>query len=369
MSYIGEPFKHDFFVSYSHGDVDGAGKSLLKQWSQGFIEQLRKEVRFNAAFGSELELFFDDNPRPGQGLDPMAGLTEQLRGDLANAAILIVLMSEHYLKSKWCAEERDWWLKRQGEAGLALDQRIAVARIWPTTLGWPAAFADERGNPFVGISFFDPELASTRPWPYAWPKPDDESAGPFRTNLQTLVAWLWMAVEQTKTRMNERKLAQADAAKLGQDTGQVLYLHGRAEHAPAWEKAGEALNASGFTVFPTEPDVVESDPRKAQESRRRRIETLSGCDALLLLGTADGRALDADLVVVGRQDRHSARALSNRFLPCGLLDTVGAGIATETRRKAARGLQVDWLDSTRDPWPSEVQQWLLTKAAAAERSL
>lgn len=373
MSYVGEPFAHDFFVSYSHGDADGAGTSPLKQWSQGFIEQLRSELRQHPLFGAELALFFDNNPRVEQGLDPMAGLTAQLRDEIGRAAILIVLMSEHYLKSKWCADERDWWLKRQVEASLTPDQRVAIARIWPTMQAWPAAFADERGNPLVGVSFHD-VAKPAQPWPYAWPKPTADSGDPFRRELLTLVAWLWQAIEQMKTRMKEQQLAREDAAKLSQDAGQVLYLHGRVEHTPAWVKVNEALSAKGFTVMPGEPEAVESDPRRAQESRRRRVETLSGCDALLLLGTQDARAIDADLVVVGRQDRQSARALSNRFLPCGLLDTVGtpadgAPIATENRRRAARGLQVDWLDSTKDVWPAEVQQWLNAKGTAAESSL
>ena len=30
MSFLGEPFKHDLFVSYSHGEFEGSGESNLK---------------------------------------------------------------------------------------------------------------------------------------------------------------------------------------------------------------------------------------------------------------------------------------------------------------------------------------------------
>jgi len=40
VSYIGEPFRHDLFVTYSHGTIEGAEVSPLKRWSDGFIEQL-----------------------------------------------------------------------------------------------------------------------------------------------------------------------------------------------------------------------------------------------------------------------------------------------------------------------------------------
>jgi hypothetical protein len=334
-------------------------------WSQGFIRELESELRVHPKFGRDLALFFDNHHRPEQGLDPMMGLTKQLQEDIGATALLIVLMSDHYLKSQWCADERDWWVQNQAESGLTHEERIALARIWPTSDTWPPALVDERGNPLVGICFYDKERADVRPQPYEWPVPDPSSKGPFRDRLLDLVGWIWRRLELVKTRMDERNRAQRDATKLAEDTGQVLYLHGRVEHAQAWEKANEALNAKGFTVLPGEPDTVESDPAKAREIRRRRVETLSGCDALLLMGTEDGRALDADLVVVGRWDRQSARAFSNRLLPCGLLDTVGGPVATAERAKAARGLQVDWIDCTREVWTRDVQDWLTRKSPAA----
>jgi hypothetical protein len=369
MSYIGKPFDYDLFVSYSHGSVEGSASSPLKRWSEGFIRELESELRMNPKFGADLVLFFDDHHRPGQGLDPMAGLTEQLRTEIGGAALLQVLMSDHYLQSKWCAAEREWWLQKQTELGLTHDERIAVARIWPTSAPWPPPFVDEAGNPVVGFCFYDKGRAEERPQPYEWPAPDENSKGAFREELLNVVAWLWRKIELLKKRVDERQRAHQDAAKLAEDTGQVLYLHARMEHAKEWQRANEALSANGFTVLPGEPEEVEADPSRAQQVRRQRVETISGCDALLLLGTADGRALDADLVVVGRQDRQSARAFSNRFLPCGLLDTVGESLATAERKKAARGLQVDWIDSTRDFGGAEVQQWLTRKSAAAERAL
>lgn len=369
MSYIGEPFSYDLCVSYSHGDVLGAGSSPLKRWSHGFIRQLEAELRSNPKFGRELKIFFDEHDRPEQSIDPLAGLTDQLRKDIGGAALLTVLMSEHYLRSKWCADEREWWCEQQRAQGLSHDQRVAIARIWPTSSEWPKWFVDERGHELVGFWFYDREKADFRPQPFEWPEPNDQSAGPFREQLIDLVGWLWRRIDDLRKCMGERRRVQEEVAKLAEPAGQVLYLHGRTDQAKAWEKANEALAGGGFTVLPGEPDPIEGDARRLQDIRQRRVEALSACDALLLLGTGDGRALDADLVVVGRADRHSARALSNRFLPCGLLDTVGDPIATPQRRNAARTLQVDWIDSRQTEWPGTVQQWLTAKSAAVERRL
>jgi hypothetical protein len=109
-----------------------------------------------------------------------------------------------------------------------------------------------------------------------------------------------------------------------------------------------------------------SDAKQQQRIREQRVELMSSCDALLLLGTEDGYALDADLVTVGKHDRQSARARSNRLLPCGVLNTVGNVIATEVRKRTARNLQTDWLDATQAAWPAGVVQWLQGKSALAK---
>jgi hypothetical protein len=116
-----------------------------------------------------------------------------------------------------------------------------------------------------------------------------------------------------------------------------------------------------------EPDPVERDPKLAREISERRVEALSGCDGLLLLGTEDGRALDADLVVVGRRDRHSARDKVERLLPCAVLNTDGQEIATPWRKNMARALGTDWIDTAYAAWTSQVNSWLVEASAAVER--
>jgi hypothetical protein len=166
----------------------------------------------------------------------------------------------------------------------------------------------------------------------------------------------------------QRRKCDEAAAHLSAASGLVIYLHARETHAEAWHRASDILVAKDFVVLPTEPDPIARDPKAIREIAEHRVETLSGCDGLLLLGTEDGRALDADLVVVGRQDRHSARARTDRLLPCGVLDTAGAVIATTRRKAMARALGIDWIDTTRDLWPNEVKSWLNEASAVMERA-
>jgi hypothetical protein len=369
VSYVGGPFKYDVCASYSHGDPKGAGTSQFKRYSQGFLRELATELSAHPTFGADLKVFFDDSGEPGEGLDPNAGLTSQLRTAMGQSAVFTVLMSDHYLRSKWCADEREFWLKSAAELGMPLNDRLAMARIWDTKETWPDAFKDERGNTLVGTPFFDQAQVATAPWPFAWPEPGPDSKDPFRGKLLGLVSLIWQQVERLKTRVDAHQKAQADVDRLAEESGQVIYLHARASDADAWNKAGEALSEQGYAVLPGEPDAVESDPEKALRARRQRVEILSGCDALLLVGSPEASAVEADLVVVGRQDRDSARALARRILPCALLDTFGGGIANARRTEVARRLRIDWLDCTQPPWAPKVHDWLTRKSADAQRAM
>ena len=121
MAYVGAPFEYDIFVSYSHGDVDATGESKIKQWSQAFVRELESEFRALPKFGQAVRIFLDQHHRPSQGIDPLSPLTEQLQSDITRAAIFIVLMSPHYLDSKWCQDEREWWHSKQAALSLATE--------------------------------------------------------------------------------------------------------------------------------------------------------------------------------------------------------------------------------------------------------
>ncbi len=226
---------------------------------------------------------------------------------------------------------------------------------------------DEHGEPLIGFTFYDPKNADAHPWPYEWPDPTG-AKGPFRDVLLDMVGRIWQRLQTLKEQLEERARRKAEADRLAADSGRVIYLHARQPHAGAWERVGDALVQRGFVVVPGEPDPVERDPKRAREITEHRVETLTGCDGLLLLGADDGWALDADLVVVGRLDRQLARARSERLLPCAVLDTAGPVIATPRRKATARALDIGWIDTTREMWTPDVSSWLIEAGAAVERA-
>jgi hypothetical protein len=362
MAFVGSPFVHDLFISYSHGGDDGKGNGYLQPWSAAFAQALESELRADRKFRETLRMFLDRDLRPEHGVDPMAPLTEQLNEQIGASALLVVLMSPDYLASRWCADEREWWFSTQQTLGLPTDERVAVVKIWPTEEAWPPRLTDSRGEPLVGFMFH--AQSDGPPRPLGW----EEMPGPFgkefRKAILGVVGRLCPKLEALKARLADLERTKAGAAKLAQHGGQSLYLHGRSDDAKSWERAALELAQNGFAVVPGEPDPVEGDVKRLQAIRERRVEALSECDALLLVGTGDTRALDTDLVVVGKHDRQSARSRSNHLLPCGVLNTVGVTLATPVRMATARIVQADWIDGTVPAWTPAVHQWLTDKSSA-----
>ncbi|SED47035.1 TIR domain-containing protein [Burkholderia sp. WP9] len=358
MAYLGEPFTHDVFISYSHGSGNQDGRGPHARWSEAFAKQLESEVRVHPSL-RQYEHFLDVDYRPDRSVDPMVPLSDGLRSHIQKSAVLMVLMTPHYLESQWCKDERQWWCEHH-EVPVSVDHdRIAVVRVFPTDRTWPPELVDSRGEQLVGFPFHVPvegrNLAAIRP--FGWHdmrNPDGE----FSKALVHIAGHLSTKLFAIRERLEAEQRQQAETERLGKPDGLTIYLHGHAEEENAWQEAGVHLGDSGFVVLPGSPEPTEKDPEKRQEIREQRVETMSECDALLLLGTGNGRTLDHDLVLVGKHDRQSARARTNRLLPCGVVNTGGMSISTPIRKTNARLLQAHWLDAPRLPWTPMLRQWL-----------
>ena len=70
MSFVGEPFTADVFISYSHGDVRGVGDSNFKQWSRCFWRELEREFEAHDDLPG-LTIFFDFERAVERGRRPV----------------------------------------------------------------------------------------------------------------------------------------------------------------------------------------------------------------------------------------------------------------------------------------------------------
>jgi TIR domain len=349
-------------VSYSHGAFKGQHDSDLKRWSQKFAKDLRAEFAGSTEF-QNISVFLDQSDRFDESVDRTAELPEHLQRRVQDSALLTILMTPHYLRSEWCRREREWWCAKHHPDKLGAGTRIFMCRVRPTgNEPWPPELPAA-----VGYYLYDQNKEPDKARPFTW-RGSKRDLDDYNDLLVDLAGDMMKSLREIRAALEQRRDRQKGAARLAAESGQVIYLHAREAHADAWKRASDLLVKKKFVVLPGEPDPIAREPNAIREIAERRVETLSGCDGLLLLGTKDGRALDADLVVVGRQDRNSARARSDKLLPCGVLDTAGIAVATPRRKITARALGIEWIETTRDIWPSTVQRWLNEASAVMERA-
>lgn len=337
----------DVFVSYSHGTFAGRSNTKLKQWSQQLAEDLREEL---IGLGlDDLSLFLDSAERQDEGIDRTADLADQLRSRVTGAATLVTLLSRFYLRSCWCTQERDWWTACNQQDPLGVGGRLFLCRAQPTD---PEPLPTALEGLF-GYLFYDPdkppELA--RPFTYGGRDADRDQYLDLLVKLSGDIA---QRLKAARRALDDRHLQWAQQQKAQAAGGQVLYLFGRQETAEHWLGACTRLQEHAFVVNPQEPAPVVENGGLDPESRNQ----IAASDGLLILGTADGRALDSDMVVVGRRYRHLAIAERRAPLPCAVFDTVGPPLQQERRLRNAANLGLTWIDGTRPDWRHQLAGWL-----------
>jgi TIR domain len=339
MTYLAPDFDLDLFVTYSHGDPQGVGNELLKNWSRKMANFLLQDITSTTPDLANLEHFIDER------LDTTRQLTDELRSKVNKSALLLLLMSPSYLRSAWCNDELTWFCDEVDRRGRG-DGLIFVVRALPTTqTQWPAFLKDERGNTLVGFQFHRrPEDEATRP--YGWPEPQPTDRE-FFEELARLSGAVVKRLKGLRQRIEQRRQAAAfevHAQKIV--PGQVVYLHGHVDDGKPWTETRDALMAAGYLVVPGRPEVPADTPEEAKSARQERVRQLANCDALLILGTAHDARLDSDLLIIAHRDRQAAIEISGRPLPCAVLDRVGKAIpvADQFRLRRIDVNVPDWLN-------------------------
>ncbi len=378
MAYLEPEFRHDLFISYSHGDFDHEGESPLKNWAQEFVKELRYEIKASQGLAragerrlvDTLDIFLDESHRPGQGIDPTEPLTDQLREEIGASALLAVLMCPAYLGSTWCADELAWWQQRYGSDLKRADGRIFPIRVMPTDKAdWPPSLLDERGEPPVGYFYYDRSNdrlpSSVRPFLYRGEKTPEEGRA-FRDAVVDTAGQIAERLRRLAATLQHQREARANAERLRGEAGQILYLYARQDDTLTWERTYRDLDDHGYVVLPGDPEPAPQDDLAWRRIYDNRVEVLTGCDALLMLAGDGHNGLDGDLAAVGHASRHAAKARSSKLLPCAVLDRAGSTARSERTRNAARKLGIAWLDTPADRrWIDDVRAWLRQSVAQA----
>jgi TIR domain-containing protein len=174
-------YTHDIFVSYAHGPeaqgrYSGERHNLLSEWTHRFVDDLSAQIDFNL---SQVAFPGREKPRAAFFMDPdlknSGSLTENVKTEAMNSALLLVVMSPLYLQSKWCTDEIEWFLAAKTDENPELNRfgRIFVARIFPTDhKAWPRGLKDEIGKSIWGHFLHRKNGQDEGSFPYGWPLPD-----------------------------------------------------------------------------------------------------------------------------------------------------------------------------------------------------
>jgi hypothetical protein len=353
MPFLGEPFAHDLFVSYSHGAFKGQHDPDLKLWSEKFARDLRAELAASDEF-EDISVFLDENGRADENVDETAPLPAHLEERVSSSALLVVLMTPHYLRSKWCHQELESWSRQNLPDTLGAGSRIFVCKVLPTDpTHWPQELP-----PAVGYLAYDQDKDTSRP--LAW-RDSRRDLDDYYNLLIDLSGDVMQRLRAIKEILDEHRWQEAQRRKLDAPMGGILFLHGRPDAAAAWHQACDRLQDAGFYVVPDRPTPIAPDGGLDPEYQAQLVQS----DGVLLLGAEDGPAIDTDIVVIGRNCRNLAAA-SKPFLPCAVLNLAGEPLRTPRRLRNAKNLRMGWIDATNNHWPIQVRSWLIEASAQLE---
>jgi TIR domain len=348
MAYLAPDFDPDVFVSYSHGDCLGDGKSPLKEWTRTlFREILQREIQALHPEFRTLNVWMDDK------IDPTALLTAELRDTVSASGVLMIVMSEHYLASSWCHDELEWFRKqirdRAGDPG-----RVFVIRAQKTDPSkWPDFLRDERGNPLIGFTFHDPDNGMPLGWPdLRWVDVE------FRKAMAGLHTALTKRLRELRERAGQRsRVADAQQSPATATGSRPVYLHALPESEAARADIQLALSSDGIETVTEEP----GDGPRLQDMKREsdlRIEAAKRCEALAVVRADKSRRSVVDVLEIGVDERERIAIARGRPIPCAVLDRTGERMPIDV---SAYG--IDRFDVNKDSWRNEFRQWLAAARA------
>ncbi len=266
-------YEHDIFVSYAHS-------GQLSAWSKRLLDDLRGLVALGLELreAEQVALWWDYRL---SGHEP---LTRQLRENVERSAVLVVLMSEWYLESRWCRDEREWFVNavRQKRA----DHPVFVVRMRSTDHNrWPEVFKDDRGHPLKGYDFVrNKEDENSLGLPKGYPRPEEAPDG--REYHEALSKLASDIVHQLRS-LRPRAAAGATMAGLNEDPALAQRVCLAATPAEDIDELrtelAARLQAKGCVVLP------EDNPLDIETIRQQAPEWISSCDKFVqVLGPMSG---------------------------------------------------------------------------------
>jgi hypothetical protein len=344
VSYLTPHFDPDVFVSYSHGDPIG-GDAPLRDWTHALIRRLRVGLHALKTEFDGLDIWMDPE------IDPTAFLTPELRAKAGACGVLMIVMSERYLKSSWCGDELKWF-REQFEGRASEGGRVFVIRAQQTEERlWPDFLRDARGHALIGFPFYDPDNGD--PWGFQLREPGDD----YFKELARLRTWLTRRLRELRERAAKRAEAEAgdatDAASPTPAGPRLVYLHAPVGCETERADLGAVLKSDGIEPLTAPSRRAAGNLGDWQREASERITMAKHCEAMTLLRAGDPDRFLDDLLGIGIEERKRISGVRGAPLPCAVLDKSGEGLPFEI---APFG--IERFDVNRTDWRSHFRAWL-----------
>jgi hypothetical protein len=257
-------YTHDIFVSYAHGPeaqnrYHGERDNLLTGWTRRFVDDLTAQIDVSLSqveFGGQAAFFMDGD------LNGSGSLTANIKAAVQKSALLLVVMSPLYLRSKWCTDEIDWFLAAGKEDNPELHRfnRIFVTRAFPTDHRlWPNGLKDEIGKATYGHFFHQRNARPGEAVPFGWPLPDKQ-VREYWTQIVRLATEITSKLRRLKE-LEQKSLAGATATTIEPAIGRRVmlgYMHDTL--IPIRKELRHELTKVGLQVLPPENDDAWDEP-------------------------------------------------------------------------------------------------------------
>jgi hypothetical protein len=221
-------FEQDIFISYAHID-----NQPLAQGMEGWVEALHERLRITLTqlLGAEVKVWRD---RKLQGNDVFA---ETLVAEVAQAAVLVSVVSPRYVSSEWCLRELAEFTRR---AGARVGDKSRVFKVLKTYV--PLDKHPDSVRDMIGYSFYeyDAERARAREFSHEIVPQRD----PRYWNVLSDLAW---DIKQTLEALKSGAAAEATTTT----SDKIVYLATTtSDVADEREMVRRELQQRGYQVLP-----------------------------------------------------------------------------------------------------------------------
>jgi hypothetical protein len=308
LSYVGEPFEYDIFVSYAHAEVETQAPDV-RLWCRHVAERLRNRLASALNiddFGLGVRVFLDDRVlRTGEPL------TETLRDKVQRSALLLVLMSPLYPKKGWCLDELEWFFEQADKDGRS-QQHCTVLRIQPLPdAAWPKRLLDQRGKPVLFRDLADSDASL----PIGF---DNYDLPALKDAIRGVQIELISKLKELRVQLENRRHYQRAAVP---PVRPVVYLQARKQDLPDWEITRVALEPHAIVNPDSLPEAI-GDDALLQLQRETRLKEYAECDGLVLLRADTDETFRID-VMAAYKDRQRLFQQQRRNIPWAIVDRRG----------------------------------------------